>query len=261
MTKRLAATPLLNARLVGVLYVVMITAGVLAQNVVRPALVVRSDAAASAARIMESESLYRLGGAADLLLFAANVAVAALFYRLLAPAGRDLALLAAFFRLTFAAVAGANAVNHFAPLRLLGGDSSLAAFTPAQLQALAHLFARLQSTGHAVAIVFYGVSCLLTGYLVFRSTFLPRFLGVLLALGGIGYVVNSFAGFLSPPLASSLFPAILVPAGIAEVSLCLWLLVKGVNAQRWKELADATGTPTPLPPAAALELSAALPAR
>ncbi len=109
-----------------------------------------------------------------------------------------------------------------------------------QLQALVLLFLKLHAQLYTISLVLFGSYNLLIGYLIFRSTFLPRILGVLLAISGLCYLINCFANFLSPAFAAHLLPYILVPGG-AELVLALWLLVIGVNAQRWKEQASAAG--------------------
>jgi hypothetical protein len=103
-----------------------------------------------------------------------------------------------------------------------------------QLRALASLFLELYGQGVNICFVFFGVYCLLIGYLIFTSAFLPRILGVLMAFAGLGWLT-----FLSPPLANYLSPYILVLGFLAELALMLWLLVMGVNVQRWKEKASA----------------------
>jgi len=126
---------------------------------------------------------------------------------------------------------------HLAPLVLLGGASYLSVFTVEQLLALALVFLRLRVAAyHNIGLVFFGLYCLLVGILILRSTFLPRILGVLMVLAGLSYVL-----FLSPPLVRSLQPYILVFPGVGQISLPLWLLVFGVNEQRWKEQASAAG--------------------
>jgi hypothetical protein len=113
----------------------------------------------------------------------------------------------------------------------------LSVFTAEQLQALALVFLRLRAAAyHTIGLVFFGLYCLLVGILILRSTFLPRILGVLMALAGLSYLL-----FLSAPLARSLQPCILVFPGVGQISLTLWLLATGVNAQRWKEQASAAG--------------------
>jgi hypothetical protein len=113
------------------------------------------------------------------------------------------------------------------------------AFNPDQLQALALAFIRFRTIGLDIALVFFGFHCVVLGYLIFASTFLPRIIGVLLAIGGVGYVVNIFANFIPPAMGHHLFPYVMLPAGIAEISLTLWLIFVGVNVQRWKEQASS----------------------
>jgi hypothetical protein len=234
-------SPRFKARIAGVLYLIIIIAAPFAEVFVRGRLVVYGDAAATATNILAHEQLYRLAGAADLITFTCDAAVALIFYELLKPVSRSLSLFAAFFRLLYVAIVGVNTLNHFAPLVLLGGARFLSAFKTDQLQALALVSLSLHGTGYNIGLVFFGFHCLLIGYLISRSAFLPRILGVLMAIAGLCYLTNSFANLQSPPLQDYLYPYILLPSGVAELSLCLWLLVKGVNAQRWKEQASAAG--------------------
>jgi Domain of unknown function (DUF4386) len=150
---------------------------------------------------------------------------------------RSLSLVAAFFGLSASVVQAISSLFHLAPLSLLGGAPYLRVFPAEQLQGLALVFLRLRAAAyHNIGLVFFGLYCLLVGILILRSIFLPRILGVLMVLAGLSYVL-----FLSPPLARSLQPYILVFPGVGQISLTLWLLVMGANAQRWKEQASAAG--------------------
>jgi hypothetical protein len=239
MRDRSAETsPKVYARTAGFLYLIIVVGASFAQFFVRPALIVHGDAAATAANILASESLYRLGGVTDLSAFVCDVAVALIFYELFKPVSRSLALLAAFFRLTHAAIVAVSVVNHFAPLLFLGGADYLEAFEPNQLQALALASTRLHETGYTIALVFFGFHCLLIGYLLYRSTFFPRLLGVLLAIAGACYLANSFLALLAPAVQARLFPWVMLPA-FGEPLLVLWLVVIGVNVSKWNEKANA----------------------
>jgi len=180
------------------------------------------------------ESVFRSAIAFEIISTAFSIAVAALFYALLKPVNGSFSLLAAFFRLIACAVAALGYLFQIAPLVVLGGGSYLSAFNLEQLQALAMLFFKLNAQVRNVSIVFFGFHFLLVGFLILKSTFLPRALGVLCAFAGLGGLI-----FLAPPLASYLFPYIVAVGLLTEVSLTLWLLVKGVNEQRWKEQASA----------------------
>ena len=238
MDRAVETSPRLLARIAGAFYLLTIVMGVFAEVFVRGTLVVRDDAAATATNILAHEPLYRFGLAADLTMIACYIAVTLLFYGLFKPVSRSLSLLAAFFSLVGIAVLAVNSLNHLAPLVFLGSAHYLSAFETTQLQALALMSLKMHARGYTIAVVFFGVYCLMIGYFVFRSGFLPRILGVLMAIGGLSYLTNSFAIFLLPTLAARL-PDIMVLGVIAELSLCLWLMVVGVNAPKWEEKASA----------------------
>lgn len=237
MTESLQSRPPKRAaRLGGFLYLVIIAAGFFSEGYVRGNLIVAGNAAATAHNILGSQLLYRLGGAAEFVTLSCDIAVALILYMLLRPVNRDLALLAAFFRLVFTAVYATLSLTHFAPLLLL--SSAGAAFTPAQLQAMSVFALKLHNLGYNVSLVFFGFHCLLIGWLIARSGLLPRAIGGLLAIAGACYLVNSFAGVTVPGFASMLFPWILLPGFVAELCLALWLLIFGFSEARWRHLAS-----------------------
>jgi hypothetical protein len=239
MMERIAEeSPRFKARVAGAFYLITIIMGVFAEVFVRGALFVRDDAAATATNILAHESLYRFGLAADFVMLACYIVVTLLFYDLLKPVGWSLSLLAAFFSLVGIAVLAVNSLNHIAPLVFLGGAHYVSAFETNQLQTLALMSLRMHARGYSISGVFFGIYMLLLGYLIFRSGFLPRVLGVLMAIGGLSNVTDSFAIFLLPTLAARL-PDIGMLGGIAELALCLWLMVMGVNAPKWEEKANA----------------------
>jgi len=234
MTERIAAASLgPRARLTGVVYLFYFLTAVLGEVFLR-GLVVDGDAAATANNILAHQPLFRLGLATGLIATACYIAVTALFYDLFKPVNRSLSLIAAFFSLVGCAILAFASLFQLAPLVVLGGGQYLSVFGVGQLQALAYLFFELYGLGVNICFVFFGVYCLLIGYLIFRSAFLPRILGVPMAFAGLGWLT-----FLSPPLANYLSPYILVLGFLAELALMLWLLVMGVNVQRWNEQASA----------------------
>ena len=237
MTNRIGqASARLEARLAGGLWLMVIVAGTAAW-LLRAPLIVRRDAAATAANVLASEPSFRLGFAADLIAGACYLGVTVILYGLLKPVNRSLSLLAAAFGVVGVAVGAAISLNSLAPLNQLGSGQPLAAFSTGQLQAQALLSLRLYEQGFSIGMVFFGFQCISIGWLIARSTFLPRILGWLLAIGGSSYVISSFSSFLSPALGARLSPWILPTALVGEGSLCLWLLLKGVNVPRWEESA------------------------
>ena len=227
-------SPQLYARVGGLLYVIIILAGITGELFVRGSLVVSRDAAATAHNIMASPSLWRAGIAGDLVMHLCDVGLMLVFYVLLRPVSRNLAMLAVLFNLVQTAVLVADKLNLLLPLFLLGDADYLKAFSPAQLQALSYVSLRTHDYGFGFGLIFFGAACLVVGYLIFRSGYLPRAIGVLMQVAGVCYLANSFALVLSPALASKLFPAIMLPPFVAETSLALWLLFKGVDVTKWE---------------------------
>jgi Domain of unknown function (DUF4386) len=224
--------PQVCARIGGVLYLIIIAAGVFAEVFVRDRLIVPGDAAATAGNIVGHQMMFRLGIAADLTTFVCAIPLTMILYVLLRRVSQNAALLMVMFNLVQDAIGGLNALNTYKPLQLLRGANYLKVFTAEQLQAMALLSLRAQSIGFGIALIFFGFSCIALGYLVFRCGFLPPALGVLMAIAGGCYLINSAALILSPRLASMLFPAILVPAFVGELSLAAWLTVRGVKLSK-----------------------------
>ena len=233
-------SPQFKARAAGGLWLLCIISG-MAGFVVGAPLIVANDATATAANILAKESLFRLGFAADLISGLAYVGVTAFIYYLLRPVSRSLSLVGAFFGLAGVAIGGGSWIIHLTPLLLLHGDAYLTAFTTSQLQAMSLAALKLQTQVFPIGMVFFGIQCISIGYLVARSIFLPCMLGVLLAVGGTCYVIVSFASFLAPSFGPHLVPFLMPIALIGEGLLGGWLLVKGVNVQRWNEQASLHG--------------------
>ena len=226
------ASPRLKARITGVLYVLTIVTGIFAQAFVSDRLVVSGDAAVTATNILTHKSLFELGFTVYLIEMACDVAMTALFYDLLKPVSRSVALVSLCLGLVGSTIKTFSRLFYIAPLFILGGAHYLSVFNLEQLQALALLFLKVNDRGAGIALAFFGFCTLLQGYLIFRSTFLPRFLGALSVLGGVGWL-----SFLYPPLGSRLSPYVAVLALLGSAAMIFWLLVFGVNVQRWNEQA------------------------
>jgi hypothetical protein len=239
MERTRGASPRQLARIAGALYLINIVLGAFAISIVPAIVVVSGDAAATAHNIQTHELLYRLGLVAHLVVTVTNVPLAVIFYYLFKVVNRRLALLDAFFILVATAIEAAGLLNQFAPLVLLGSGSYANALPAAQLQALAYMPSALSGIDYSIHTVFFGFDALCVAYLVLRSTFLPRTIGVLMAIDGFAYLVYGFADLLAPGFAAHLVPWIQLPALFGEGSLCLWLLLVGVDVERWKERANA----------------------
>jgi hypothetical protein len=232
-------SPRTKARIAGFLYLIVILGGLFAELFVRGRLTVPGDAAATARNILAHQLLYRSGFAVEVFYCACNVPLILLFYDLFRIVSRSAAWLVVLFSLVGTAVESVSLLAHFAPLVLLGGGSQLSAFPTAQLQAWSYVSLQFFEHGFAISLVFFGFYCLSIAYLIVRSTFLPRVIGVLMAMGGLCYLINSFSNFLAPRFAAHFAPFLAI-SGVAELSLCLWLLIMGVNVPRWREQAAAS---------------------
>ena len=228
-------SPQVYARVCGVAYLVIIATGIFGEVFVRNKIIVPGDAAATANNIVNSALLWRIGLAGDILMHLCDVVTMTIFFVLLRTVNKNLALAMLLFNLIQTSVLVANKMNLVLPLFLTGNANYLEAFNPHQLQALTYLSVKAHEFGFGIGLIFFGVECLILGYLIFKSGFLPRVLGILIQIAGLCYLTNSFSLILSPAFAGLLFPYILFPAFIGELSLCLWLIVKGVNVSKWKE--------------------------
>ena len=237
MTEPIAeVSPLFKARAAGFFWLMTILAGMFA-FLAGGKFVVSGAAAATAANILAHESLYRWAFVANLIATVCYLAVTLLVYALLKPVNRNLSLLAAFFSLVGCAIGAVSCLFYLAPVAVLGGAQYLTVFTLEQLQAQALTFLTLSALANDMGLVFFGLHVLTVGYLIRRSTFLPRILGALLVVTGVCYLTNSFANFLSLPFKAYLLPFVAAGGLLGEGSLSLWLIVKGVNVQQWKQQA------------------------
>jgi len=173
-----------------------------------------------------------------------SIVVAALFYELFRPVSRSLSLLAAFFRLIACAVAVLGYLFQLAPLQALGSAHYLSTLTMEQLEALGLLLYTFSAQASHIVIVFFGFHFVVLGYLIFASSYLPRTLGILAAFAGLGALAFGGLTFLAPTPGGYPFPYFAVLGLLTEVSLSLWLIIAGVNAERWKEQVNAASVPS-----------------
>jgi len=230
--RSIEAVPRTYARVGGLIYLAIIFLGLFGEAMVRESVVVSGNAEATLRNLMESQMQWRLSIVGDLVMHILDVPLIVIMYYLLKPVDRLLALVATVANVVQTAVLAANKLTLVVPLLLLQKPGDIPAST--WEATLSFLAIRLHGYGFGIGLLFFGVACLVRGYLVFRSTYFPRTLGVLLALAGLAYLVNSVALLLAPAVAATLFPAILAPALVGEGAFCLWLLVKGVDQSAWE---------------------------
>ena len=198
---------------------------------------VTSSATTTATNILSHESLYRLGFSVYLVEMMCQIATTVLFYQLLKPVSKSVAALALVFGLVGCTIKTMARLFYYAPLLVLGGAPYLGEFSPSQLQSLSLLLLKVNSQGAGIALAFFGVESLLEGWLILKSAFLPRWLGVLAIIGAAGWLT-----FIWPPLGYRVFNVVALFGIVGSLALILWLLIKGVNEERWLERARAAST-------------------
>lgn len=220
-----------TARFAGLLYLIVAISGGFAHLVVRQSVIAVGDAAATADNIMAHETLFRIGFLSDLLNTVCFLLLPLVLYTFLKPVNPIHAVLMVVFVLMAVPIMCLNMLNHFAALYILTDGDYLNVFAPDQVDALALLFLDLHKYGYLIAQIFFGAWLFPLGYLVYKSGYFPKILGVLLMLAPVGYLIDFLVLFLSPSAEEITYPGLAL-AAIAEISFCLWLLVKGVNTAK-----------------------------
>ena len=225
--------PMPGARLAGLLYLGTIAGGIFAEVVVRGSLIVRGDATATAAAIIGQQAFFRTSMLGDLAMLACYVGVTTLFYDLFATVSRRVSLMAAAFSVTGIAILASAAFFTLAALHMLAAPPFLAAAIDAsQREAMALFFLKLHGDGYVLSLVFFGIYCLMIGWLAWRSDFLPRIVGALMLLAGGCYLLKSVADLAAPTLAAALPSSVMIPTLVGEAALALWLLAFGGHRRR-----------------------------
>jgi len=220
------------ARAAGIMFLISFVAGSFGEFYVPSKLIVAGNAAATVSNIVDHEMLFRLGFAGYLLEALCDVGIALVLYVLLKPVHRNLALLSAFFGLISTALFAVCEMLFFCAPLLVKNPVFAGSFSGAQLDALVFFFVRVYGLGAGLFMVFYGSASLIRGYLIYRSGYIPRFIGVLFGLVGVAFIVKNFTLVLAPAYSSDL---LLAPAPITILVLTVWFLAKGVDVDKWNE--------------------------
>lgn len=228
----MTTSPQLYARTGGALYLAVIVFGAFAEGFVMNKLV-GPDAATTAHNIMASRGLWNVAVALDLIVPVIAVAGVWISYVLLSPVSRSLILLDVFFTLVSLAVEAVSKLFLLLVLPILSTTGYLHAFEPRQLESLANLALESHDLVFNIALIFFGCACLVEGYLLYKSGYFPKFIGILMQIAGLCYLIACFAALFAPALSNLISPLILLPPLIGELSYCLWLLIKGVDMAKW----------------------------
>jgi hypothetical protein len=227
-------SPVTKARIAAGLFLATIIFGVIAQGFISERLVSLGDAAKTASSILANKAMYRTGFTLYMLEMTCQISYVVLFYELLKPVNRSIARTAMVLGLTGCGIKIVARLFYYAPLLFLGDASYQSAFGADQLSLFALTILRVNDQAAAIAVIFFGFESALEGWLIIKSTFLPRFLGVLGVIGGLGWLT-----FLWPPLGFQLFTFVALFALVASIITIVWLFVRGVDEKRWREQAAA----------------------
>jgi len=219
-------------RIAGFCYLVVIATGLFSEVFVRQALRVPNDALATAHNIQTNELLFRWGFVADLINFVVGIPTIVIIYHFFKKSNKIILQIALALVIIQTAIIAVNLLNQMTPLLLLGNDTYLHTFQTNQLATLSLLSLNIQSQGYAIGLVFFGFYCILIGYVIFKTNAIPKIIGVAYAIAGLGYLINSFTIFLSKGFENPMFIYLAIPIFIGELSLCLWLLIKGVDTTK-----------------------------
>ena len=233
MTTKEKINPNKTARVAGCLYLMLFPLGIFGIIYIPSSLIVLGDAATTASNIMANELLYRLSIVTALTLQIVNIFLALALYKLLNPVDKNNAVLMVILVLVAAPIAMLNELNHVAVLLVLSGSDFLTTFSLDQVQASVPLFLNLHEHGVFIAQIFWGLWLFPMGYLIFKSNFLPLALGILMIIGGFGYLVDSFVYFIFPDFDVTFSEFTF----LGELLLPLWLMFKGVNHEQWEKYA------------------------
>jgi len=236
MASRIADISSLSlTRTAGVLFIILVICGPFSMMYVPETIIEPEDATATANNIIASETLLRLGILSDAIIFLSEIIMIVVLYMLFKPISKTLSLISAFSRLAMTVVQGFNLFNYFIPLLLLSGVGYLNVFEPGQLHALALLFLNAHGNVAYIWEAFFSLHCLVLGYLIFKSGYFPKLLGILMVFASFGYMLDSFGNFLFP-LHKDFYTSIVGFAGFfGEAPFYFWLIFKGVNIEQWNK--------------------------
>ena len=220
------------ARIAGLCYLIVIATGLFSEVFVRQELRVSNDALTTAYNIKNNEMLFRFGFVADLINFVIGIPTVLIIYHFFKKSNKILLQVALSLVIIQTAIIAVNLLNQISPLLLLSNDTYLNTFQDSQLATLSLLSLNIQSQGYAIGLVFFGFYCILIGFVIYKTNAIPRIIGVLYAIAGLCYLINSFTMFLSKGFSNPMFIYLAIPIFIGELSVCLWLLIKGIDTSK-----------------------------
>ncbi|MDB4728164.1 DUF4386 domain-containing protein [Saprospiraceae bacterium] len=225
------------AKFAGLLYLLIAISGGFSIGYMPSVIIVSDDAATTAQNLLENQGLFRLGILGDIVIILLEIILTVILYRLFKPINQTISMIAAFARLSMSIVMGLNLLNYLIPYHLLNSANNLVAFEIDELQSLVLVFLEAHEYGVYIWGLFFGLHLISLGYLVFKSGYFPKVLGLLMGIGSFGYSLESIGEITLThnELFSILVIALLVIVTIGELSFTFWLLIKGLNIEEWNK--------------------------
>ena len=229
-----------QVRITGFMYLAVIICAGFSQGYARGTLVVHGDAVATATNIMQNAGLFRLGLTTDLIAFLLDAVISVMLYQMFKPFNKNLAMVSAALRLiAHPAIGSLNLLNHFLAIHVLGGADLLGSFEPDQLQSMSMLFMDAHRNGYLIAGAFFGIHCFLLGILIYKSNIFPKIFGGFMIGAAAGYLLETFGNFSMPGYEEWTALIVGVAAALGEVSLTVYMIIKGVTNSYYAELKNA----------------------
>lgn len=225
-------------RIAGLLYLIIIISGIFSEGVVRSSLVADGNSQTTVENIVNSEMMFRLGFASDIIMVLADISIALVFYLMLKHVSKSLSLLSAMFRLAQAIIIGVNLMNHFGVILVINSSELANAFDSDKLSSAVMFLMEAHSYGYLLSGVFFGFSCIVLSYLIKRSEYLPSFFGILIGVAGFFYIMDSFTQFIVPEFSEITEILVIIAAVVSEISFAIWLIVKGAISSSTKKATD-----------------------
>ena len=226
------ATSIKNtARFAGLLYLFIAVCGGFAFFAGYESLIVQGDATATSNNIIASELMFRIGTIGDAFTFLGEIVLTILLYQIFKPVSKTLSQIAAFSRFAMTAMIGMNLLNKLIVLQLLSGADYLTVFEPDQLRALVMLFLNAYGNGSLIWGVFFALHLIIIGYLIIKSNYFPKTLGVLFVIASLGYLIDSLGTFILPQY-NEVYNLVIMTTIPAELAFAFWLLIKGINVEK-----------------------------
>jgi len=233
-----------NAKIAGLLYLLIAIVGGFSIGYVPSIIVSADNATETSNNLLANQGLLQIGIIGDVFVFLLEIILTVILYRLFKPVSQTISIIAAFSRLSMSVVMGINLINYLIPLSLLSSSTYMNVFEQNELDAFILLFFDIHQYGIYVWGIFFGLHLIALGYLIFKSGYYPQIIGLLMMIGSFGYMGEGLVKSIFPNIAPILttINILLFIAVLGELSFAFWLLIKGINIEKWNRVNEKTNS-------------------